>query len=162
MCALAPAAFAAEPSFQNLKKLDTVDGYTTYGGESKSGDEFYIFVDGGKKTAKSLPSIWLAYLTAIPGLPWYRVKLWRIICATEIKQSFITASAPTKPSANWMKPIKYWAKPFRLPSSTVSAKWLPIFRVWPKKTIRKIKKTKIRLLVLLKFRFQTASAIPAV
>ncbi|AJE18625.1 hypothetical protein NELON_06780 [Neisseria elongata subsp. glycolytica ATCC 29315] len=49
MCALAPAAFAAEPSFQNLKKLDTVDGYTTYGGESKSGDEFYIFVDGGKK-----------------------------------------------------------------------------------------------------------------
>ena len=49
LCALAPAAFAAEPSFQNLKKLDTVDGYTTYGGESKSGDEFYIFVDGGNK-----------------------------------------------------------------------------------------------------------------
>ena len=43
------AASAAEPSFQNLKKLDTVDGYTTYGGESKSGDGFYIFVDGGKK-----------------------------------------------------------------------------------------------------------------
>ena len=43
------AASAAEPSFQNLKKLDTVDGYTTYGGESKSGDEFYIFVDGGHK-----------------------------------------------------------------------------------------------------------------
>lgn len=49
LCALAPAAFAAEPSFQNLKKLDTVDGYTTYGAESKSGDRFYIFVDGGKK-----------------------------------------------------------------------------------------------------------------
>ncbi len=49
LCALAPAAFAAEPSFQNLKKLDTVDGYTTYGGESKSGDGFYIFVDGGNK-----------------------------------------------------------------------------------------------------------------
>ena len=49
LCALAPAAFAAEPSFQNLKKLDTVDGYTTYGGESKSGDGFYIFVDGGEK-----------------------------------------------------------------------------------------------------------------
>ena len=49
LCALAPAAFAAEPSFQNLKKLDTVNGYTTYGGESKSGDEFYIFVDGGHK-----------------------------------------------------------------------------------------------------------------
>lgn len=43
------AASAAEPSFQNLKKLDTVDGYTTYGAESKSGDRFYIFVDGGKK-----------------------------------------------------------------------------------------------------------------
>ena len=43
------AASAAEPSFQNLKKLDTVDGYTTYGGESKSGDGFYIFVDGGEK-----------------------------------------------------------------------------------------------------------------
>ena len=43
------AASAAEPSFQNLKQLDTVDGYTTYGAESKSGDRFYIFVDGGKK-----------------------------------------------------------------------------------------------------------------
>ena len=43
------AAFAAGLSFQNLKKLDTVDGYTTYGGESKSGDGFYIFVDGGNK-----------------------------------------------------------------------------------------------------------------
>lgn len=43
------AASAAGLSFQDLKKLDTVDGYTTYGGESKSGDEFYIFVDGGHK-----------------------------------------------------------------------------------------------------------------
>ena len=43
------AASAAGLSFQDLKKLDTVDGYTTYGGESKSGDEFYIFVDGGNK-----------------------------------------------------------------------------------------------------------------
>ena len=43
------AASAAGLSFQDLKKLETVDGYTTYGGESKSGDEFYIFVDGGKK-----------------------------------------------------------------------------------------------------------------
>ena len=42
-------ASAAGLSFQDLKKLDTVDGYTTYGGESKSGDEFYIFVDGGHK-----------------------------------------------------------------------------------------------------------------
>ena len=43
------AASAAGLSFQDLKKLDTVDGYTTYGGESKSGDGFYIFVDGGNK-----------------------------------------------------------------------------------------------------------------
>ena len=43
------AASAAGLSFQDLKKLETVDGYTTYGGESKSGDEFYIFVDGGHK-----------------------------------------------------------------------------------------------------------------
>ena len=43
------AASAAGLSFQDLKKLETVDGYTTYGAESKSGDGFYIFVDGGKK-----------------------------------------------------------------------------------------------------------------
>jgi len=43
------AASAAGLSFQDLKKLETIDGYTTYGGESKSGDEFYIFVDGGHK-----------------------------------------------------------------------------------------------------------------
>ena len=43
------AASAAGLSFQDLKKLETVDGYTTYGGESKSGDGFYIFVDGGEK-----------------------------------------------------------------------------------------------------------------
>ena len=49
MCALAPTVFAAEPSFQNLKKLDIVDGYTTYGAESKNEDGFYIFVDGGHK-----------------------------------------------------------------------------------------------------------------
>lgn len=49
MCALAPTAFASEPSFQDLKKLDIVDSYTTYGAESKNGNEFYIFVDGGNK-----------------------------------------------------------------------------------------------------------------
>lgn len=43
------AASAAGLPFQDLKKLETVDGYTTYGGESKSGDEFYIFVDGDNK-----------------------------------------------------------------------------------------------------------------
>ena len=43
------AASAVGLSFQDLKKLETVDGYTTYGGESKSGDEFYIFVDGDNK-----------------------------------------------------------------------------------------------------------------
>ncbi|MFC2305889.1 MAG: hypothetical protein ACFNKE_02035 [Neisseria elongata] len=32
-----------------MKKLDTVDGYTTYGAESKNEDGFYIFVDGGHK-----------------------------------------------------------------------------------------------------------------
>ena len=67
LCALAPAAFAAEPSFQNLKKLDTVNGYTTYGGESKSGDEFYIFVDGGHKDGQIASINLVSVFDGYPG-----------------------------------------------------------------------------------------------
>lgn len=43
------AAFAAGLSFQDLKKLETVDGYTAYGMPSELTQEAYILVDGGEK-----------------------------------------------------------------------------------------------------------------
>ena len=51
------AASAAGLSFRDLKKLETVDGYTAYGTQSELTQEAYILVDGGKKTDKSPPSI---------------------------------------------------------------------------------------------------------
>ena len=53
----ASAASAAGLSFRDLKKLETVDGYTAYGMQSELTQEAYILVDGGKKTDKSPPSI---------------------------------------------------------------------------------------------------------
>ena len=64
------AASAASLSFRDLKKLETVDGYTAYGGESKNGDEFYIFVDGGKKDGQ-IASINLARV--FDGYPGFAV-----------------------------------------------------------------------------------------
>ena len=64
------AASAAGLSFRDLKKLETVDGYTAYGGESKNGDEFYIFVDGGKKDGQ-IASINLARV--FDGYPGFAV-----------------------------------------------------------------------------------------
>ena len=61
------AASAAGLSFQDLKKLDTVDGYTTYGGESKSGDEFYIFVDGGNKDGQIASINLVSVFGCFPG-----------------------------------------------------------------------------------------------
>ena len=43
------AAFAAGLSFQDLRKLETVDGYTAYGMQSELTQEAYILVDGGEK-----------------------------------------------------------------------------------------------------------------
>ena len=43
------AASAAGLSFQDLKKLETVDGYTAYGMQSELTQEGYILVDGGEK-----------------------------------------------------------------------------------------------------------------
>ena len=43
------AAFAAGLSFQDLKKLETVGGYTAYGMQSELTQEAYILVDGGEK-----------------------------------------------------------------------------------------------------------------
>ena len=43
------AASAAGLSFQDLKKLETVDGYTAYGMQSELTQEAYILVDGGEK-----------------------------------------------------------------------------------------------------------------
>ena len=43
------AASAVGLSFQDLKKLETVDGYTAYGMQSELTQEAYILVDGGEK-----------------------------------------------------------------------------------------------------------------
>ncbi|OFS98128.1 hypothetical protein HMPREF3107_11130 [Neisseria sp. HMSC31F04] len=43
------AASAAGLSFQDLKKLETVDGYAAYGMQSGLSQEAYILVDGGEK-----------------------------------------------------------------------------------------------------------------
>ena len=43
------AASAAGLSFQDLKKLETVDGYTAYDMQSELTQEAYILVDGGEK-----------------------------------------------------------------------------------------------------------------
>ncbi len=43
------AASAAGLFFQDLKKLETVDGYTAYGMQSELTQEAYIWVDGGEK-----------------------------------------------------------------------------------------------------------------
>ena len=72
MCALAPTAFASEPSFQDLKKLDIVDSYTTYGAESKNGNEFYIFVDGGNKDGQIASINLTSAFGGYPGFEFYR------------------------------------------------------------------------------------------
>lgn len=51
------AASAAAPSFQDLKKLETVDGYTAYGMQSELTQEAYILVDGGEKDGQIASSI---------------------------------------------------------------------------------------------------------
>ena len=61
------AASAASLSFRDLKKLETVDGYTAYGGESKNGDEFYIFVDGGKKDGQIASINLVSVFDGYPG-----------------------------------------------------------------------------------------------
>ena len=47
--AAAASISAAGLSFQDLKKLETVDGYTAYGMQSELTQEAYILVDGGEK-----------------------------------------------------------------------------------------------------------------
>ena len=52
LLALTPAAFAAEPSFKDMKELEAVNGYMLYGSDYDDLDKAYIFVDGGKKDKK--------------------------------------------------------------------------------------------------------------
>ncbi|MFC2534927.1 MAG: hypothetical protein ACFNVM_06920 [Neisseria elongata] len=49
---LTHAAFAAEPSFKDMKELEAVNGYMLYGSDYKDLDKAYIFVDGSKKDGK--------------------------------------------------------------------------------------------------------------
>lgn len=48
----ASAALAKDPSFADLKPLDVVDGYQTYGTPAQDISETFIFVDGGAREGK--------------------------------------------------------------------------------------------------------------
>ncbi|EFE50772.1 hypothetical protein NEIELOOT_00478 [Neisseria elongata subsp. glycolytica ATCC 29315] len=69
LLALTPAAFAAEPSFKDMKELEAVNGYMLYGSDYDDLDKAYIFVDGGKKDKKSLPSAWRPLIKPVRVLP---------------------------------------------------------------------------------------------
>ena len=55
LLALTPAAFAAEPSFKDMKELEAVNGYMLYGSDYDDLDKAYIFVDGGQKDKNIKP-----------------------------------------------------------------------------------------------------------
>ena len=123
------AASAAGLSFQDLKKLETVDGYTAYGMQSELTQEAYILVDGGKKDGQIASINLNSALGGEAGFAIVKGKTLAEYADNSDQAEFYQTQCTDKTVRKVNTANQTLDAPSPSPSSMQSAKWRPIICV---------------------------------
>ena len=124
------AASAAGLSFQDLKKLETVDGYTAYGMQSELTQEAYILVDGGEKDGQIASINLNSVLGGEAGFAIVKGKTLAEYADNSDRAEFYQTQCADKTVRRMNAPNQASGAPVPFAKLMVSAKWRPIIRVW--------------------------------